>query len=184
MIKRLVVSGYRPHELGIFHENHPGIAYIKKAIQQELEHLLQEGLEWVITSGQPGVEMWALEVVIELQEEYPHLKYAVLPPFCDQEKRWKEHLQEKYHELLLHADFHQCITNRPYEGSWQYRAKDQFLIRNSDALLLVYDDEYAGSPKFIKEKAEHYAETFDYSIFMITRYDLQILVEEEQFNQW
>ncbi|MFS8651464.1 MAG: SLOG family protein, partial [Caldibacillus sp.] len=49
-------------------------------------------------------------------------------------------------------------------------------------LLLVYDDEYAGSPKFIKEKAEHYAETFDYSIFMITRYDLQILVEEEQFN--
>lgn len=184
MIKRLVITGYKPHELRIFHENHPGIYFIKKAIRQELENLLQDGLEWVITSGQPGVEMWALEVVLNLQEEYSQLKYAVLPPFLDQEKRWKEHIQEKYHELLLHADFHQTISNRPYEGPWQYRAKDKFLLRNSDALLLIYDEDQEGSPKFIKELAVPHAEKNDYPIITITSYDLQLLVEEEQFNQW
>ena len=184
MIKRLVITGYKPYELRIFQENHPGIKYIKKAIRRELEKLLAEGLEWIITSGQPGVEMWTVEVVFELQEKYPDLKYAILPPFLDQEKRWREHLQEKYHELLLHADFHQPISNRPYEGPWQYRARDKFLLRNSDALLLVYDEEQEGSPKFIKNLAEQYAKRKNYPIIMITSYDLQLLVEEEQFYDW
>lgn len=30
MIKTLFITGYRPHELGIFNEQHPGIAIIKK----------------------------------------------------------------------------------------------------------------------------------------------------------
>ena len=36
--------------------------------------------------GQLGVEIWAAEVVMELQMEYPHLKYAVITPFLEQEK--------------------------------------------------------------------------------------------------
>ena len=31
-LKRLVVTGYKQHELGIFDDKHPGIVYIKKAI--------------------------------------------------------------------------------------------------------------------------------------------------------
>ena len=184
MIKRLVVTGYKPHELRIFQENHPGIRYIKKAIRKELEQLLEDGLEWVLISGQLGVEIWTAEEVMDLQLGYPQLKYAVLSPFLDQEKRWKEVQQEKYQEILFHADFHRCISNRPYEGPWQYRAKDQFLLRNSDGLLILYDEEHGGSPKYMKELAEKYAETTDYPIITITGYDLQLLVEEEQYSQW
>ena len=48
MIQSLYVSGYRPHELGIFNEKHPGIQIIKKAIENELRSLIEDGLEWVI----------------------------------------------------------------------------------------------------------------------------------------
>ncbi|HEY9582539.1 MAG TPA: SLOG family protein, partial [Savagea sp.] len=90
MVKRLVVTGYRPHELGIFNETHPGVAIIKEALRQQLLAQLDEGLEWVIVSGQLGVEAWTCDVVRELKEEYTHLKYAVLLPFQGQEERWNE----------------------------------------------------------------------------------------------
>lgn len=32
MLKRLFVSGYKAHELGIFNEKNPGLAIIKKAL--------------------------------------------------------------------------------------------------------------------------------------------------------
>lgn len=33
MVKRLVVTGYKAHELGIFNDSHPGIAIIKKRLK-------------------------------------------------------------------------------------------------------------------------------------------------------
>ncbi|RKJ57066.1 DUF1273 family protein, partial [Butyricicoccus sp. 1XD8-22] len=77
MIKTIYISGYRPHELGIFNDKHPGIPIIKKAIENELRTLIEEGLEWVVLTGQQGVETWAAEVILELKSEFPHLKYSV-----------------------------------------------------------------------------------------------------------
>ncbi|MDL0419090.1 DUF1273 domain-containing protein [Caldifermentibacillus hisashii] len=182
MMKRLVITGYKPHELGIFHSNHPGIPYIKKAIKKQLIPLLEEGLEWVLLSGQLGVETWAAEVIMDLQCEYPKLKYAVITPFLDQEKNWKEEKQEKYEEILLNADFHSTVTKKPYEGPWQFVAKNKFFIRNSDGLLLVYDDEKVGSPQYILKMAKIYAETHDYQLLVINSDDLQALIDEEMYN--
>ncbi|KXH87078.1 SLOG family protein [Sporosarcina sp. HYO08] len=184
MLKRLVITGYKQHELGIFDDKHPGIHYIKKAITARLIPLIEEGLEWVIISGQLGVETWAAEVVIDLQEQYPHLQYAVITPFLEQEKNWNELKKENYERLVSLADFYTSLTKRPYEAPWQFIEKDKFLLRNSDGLLIVYDNENEGSPKFMKKMAETFAEQKDYEIMIITADDLQMIVEEEQWNHW
>lgn len=77
----MIITGYKPHELGIFNDKHPGIPIIKKALENRLRNLIDEGLEWVIISGQQGVETWSVEVVLTLKEEFPDLKYAVITPF-------------------------------------------------------------------------------------------------------
>lgn len=185
MLKRIILTGYKQHELGVFNDQHPGVDIIKKAIRRQLITLIEEeNLEWVILSGQLGVETWAAEVIMDLQMDYPQLKYAVITPFLDQEKNWKEDKQEKYQEILMFAEYHAAVTNRPYEGPWQFREKNKFVIRNSDGLLIVYDDEKGGSPKYIKELADQYAEHHDYQIIVIDSYDLQAIVEEEMYEQW
>jgi len=183
LIKRLVITGYKPHELGIFNQNHPGIPIIKTAIQRKLIELIDDGLEWVILSGQLGVETWAAEVIIELQESYPDLKYAIITPFLDQEKNWNEEKQEKYEEILMYAEFYKSITNKPYEGPWQFIEKNKFFLRNSDGILLIYDEEKEGSPKYIKQLAESYAKNNDYAIFIVNSYDLSVIAEEI-YHQW
>ncbi|MFJ8520119.1 DUF1273 domain-containing protein [Lysinibacillus xylanilyticus] len=184
MLQRIIITGYRPHELGIFNDKHPGIAIIKKALENRLRILIDEGLEWVIISGQQGVETWGIEVILTLRKEFPHLKYAVITPFLEQEKNWQEQKKEKYQTLVAQADFVTSVTKKPYEAPWQFIEKDKFIIQNTDGLLLIYDEENEGSPKYMKRLAEKYMETHEYTLLMITAYDLQVVAEEIQQQDW
>lgn len=181
LIKVIYISGYKSSELGIFKENDPGVVYIKLAIKKALLQLLDQGLEWVMVSGQLGVEMWAAEVTIELRKKlFPELKLAIITPFLDQESNWSDKNKEWYSSILQRADFVDSVTKRKYDSPSQFRLKNQFAIQKSDALLLVYDEERDGSPKYLFQTAKNYQENNEYPITQITFYDLQLLVEEEQ----
>jgi uncharacterized phage-like protein YoqJ len=183
LAKIATISGYKPFELGVFGQNHPAIPYIKKAICNSLQAMLAEGLEWVLISGQLGTELWAAEVVYDLRAgEYSDLKLAVITPFLDQEVSWSEPNKEWYESILLEADFTDSVTHKPYEKPWQFRLKNQFLIEKSDVLLLFYDTEKEGSPKFLYDTARKYGENHDYDIRLIQFDDLQSLVEEEHWE--
>lgn len=181
MIKVIYISGYKSSELGIFKENDPGVVYIKLAIKKALLQLLDQGLEWVMVSGQLGVEMWAAEVTIELRKKlFPELKLAIITPFLEQESNWSDKNKEWYSSILQRADFVDSVTKRKYDSPSQFRLKNLFAIQKSDALLLVYDEERDGSPKYLFQTAKNYQENNEYPITQITFYDLQLLVEEEQ----
>ncbi|SFD75390.1 MULTISPECIES: DUF1273 domain-containing protein [Fictibacillus] len=182
MVKNLLITGYKSHELGIFKEKDPGVHYIKKAIEKQLTVLLEEGLEWVIISGQPGVEIWAGEVAVELRDQrFPDLKLAVLTPFLDQEANWNEARQEQYHELLAQADFVESISNKPYFSPKQLAAKNGFLVQKTDGMLILYDEDTPGTPRFYLEPARRRQEKDPaYEVLYITPSDLELIYQDEQ----
>jgi uncharacterized phage-like protein YoqJ len=182
-MKIVAVSGYKPFELGIFRMDHPGVHFIKKALEKQLRLLMENGLEWVLISGQLGVELWAAEVTYDLQEEFPAVKVAVITPFLEQEVNWNEENKEYYEMILAQADFVDSITKRKYESPMQFRMKNQFFVQKSDGLLLVYDEERPGSPKYIYEEAKKRAKKVPYEIILINFFDMQTIVEEEQLSQ-
>ena len=138
LAKVVTVSGYKAFELGIFKQSHPSITYIKKAFRKSLQDLVEEGLEWVVISGALGTELWAAEVVYDMQEsDGIDLKVAVITPFLDQEGKWSEQNKEWYESVLVQADFVDSVIRKPYEKPWQLRLKNQFLIEKSDVLLLI-----------------------------------------------
>lgn len=122
-MKTLLVTGYRAHELGIFDSKHQGIPYIKKALAGRLIPLIEEGLEWIITPGQYGVDLWACEVVLELKAQYPGLKLGIITAHAAPEEKWKEEKQNEYRRIIAGADYYGAVSNAPYEGSWQFRAR-------------------------------------------------------------
>lgn len=179
-MKSLYVTGYRPHELGIFNDRHPGLPVIKKALEQQFRLLIDEGLEWIVISGQQGVETWAVEVLLELKNEFGHLKYSVITPFLEQQKNWNEQKQMKYEELISNADYVTSVTKRPYEAPWQFVEKDKFIISNTDGMLVIYDEDNEGSPKYVVRLVEKYQEKHDYALYKINAYDLQMIAEDLQ----
>ena len=56
----------------------------------------------------------------------------------------------------MEADFVDSVSRKPYENPWQFRLENQFLIQKSDVILLFYDLEKEGSPKFLYETAIAY----------------------------
>ncbi|WP_281891102.1 DUF1273 domain-containing protein [Paenibacillus sp. YYML68] len=183
-MKRMLITGYKASELGIFSNKHPGVPIIKKAIRRRLEEALEEGLEWVIVSGQWGVELWAAQAVIELKADYPQLQLAVITPFLEQEENWSDDKKEQYQEVLRRADYTKSVTNSKYVGPWQFAEKNKFLLKHTDGLLIVYDEEKEGSPRYMLKQAEQQAAARHYVIRTITAFELEQAAEEEQQHDY
>jgi uncharacterized phage-like protein YoqJ len=180
-MKNLLVTGYRAHEIGIFNQKHKGIAYIKKAIESRLIPLVEEGLEWVITPGQYGVDLWACEAVIELKKRYPSLKLSILAAYQNPEEKWKEDKQQYYRDILKDVDYYGFVSHQPYSGVWQLTARDDLLLRKTDGILLFYDEDAGeASPKYIKQRALKKKEEAGYLMLSLTPEDVQDVADEEQ----
>ena len=180
-MKVLYITGYKAFEFGIFKHDHEAVTYIKKAIRNRLIPIVEEGLEWVIISGQLGTELWAAEVVFDLQKEYDQLKLGILLPFLKQEESWNETNREYYQSIVARADFVDAIFKKPYEGPQQLRIKNQFMVQKSDAMLIIYDSEKDGSPKYPYLEAQKRNDSSSYPIWQISFDDLQQAAEEESF---
>ncbi|MFD1065829.1 SLOG family protein [Oceanobacillus locisalsi] len=183
-MKILHVTGYKPTELGIFKEDDSRIVFIKAALEKRLRAFIEEGIEWVIISGQMGIELWTADVIMDLKEEYD-IQIGVFPPFENQDQRWPDPIKEKYEELMMTADFFKPLYKGEYQGAYQFRAKDLWLIDKSDAALLLVDDENPGSVNYFYQATQRTSK--EYPIFTITPQDLEETVEELQMqdpNYW
>ncbi|MGE7878397.1 DUF1273 domain-containing protein [Peribacillus muralis] len=182
-MKVLYLTGYKAFEFGIFKNDHEAVRYIKKAIEQRLLPLVEDGLEWVIISGQLGTELWGAEVVFEMQEHYEQLKLGVLTPFLKQEESWNETNQEYYRSILARADFVESIFNKPYEGPEQLKMKNKYMIQKSDAMLIIFEAEKDGSAKYPYYEALKKAGNQAYPIYQVNFDDLQMAAEEGNWSE-
>ena len=127
-------------------------------------------------------ELWAAEVVFDLREEYTQLKLGILLPFLNQEESWNEMNREYYQSILAQADFVDAIFKKPYEGPQQLRIKNQYMVQKSDAMLILYDSEKEGSPKYPYLEAQKRQDQSTYPIWQINFDDLQQVVQEDQWE--
>ncbi len=179
--KAILVTGYKAHELGIYSADHQGISVIRYALKKSMREFADQGAQWFVISGQTGVELWAGRVCIELRdEEKLNVHLAVLVPFLNQEEHYKEWQQELYTDVLGQADYTGAISNRPYENPAQLRLKNDFLVAKTEAMLIVYDEEAPGTPKYYLAAAKRKKRNHDYPIQSINRYDLDFAAEDLQ----
>jgi uncharacterized phage-like protein YoqJ len=148
-MQTMVVSGYRSFELGVFQEKDPKIKVIKKVLKTTIQQYIEEGLEWILIGGNLGVEVWAGQVVIELQKEYPELKLGIIFPFEEFGNNWNETNQQVLTELKTQANYVNAVSHHSYQHPGQLKNHSHFLLTHAGGLILVYDDEYATENAFI-----------------------------------
>ncbi|WKF84379.1 DUF1273 domain-containing protein [Lacticaseibacillus pantheris] len=178
MRERVWVTGYRAYELSVFNDNDPKVTVIKYYLKSQLTQLLDEGLEWIITGGQPGVEQWSAEVGLELQADFPQLRVAVMVPFTDFGGRWKEERQAQLAALRARVDFTASVSTTPYTSPRQLVAYGDFMSTHTDLALMVYDPEFPGKAQYDYERISRLAARSDYSVRMTTMDDLQEAANE------
>ncbi len=182
-MKNLYVTGYRSYEMNIFNSKDEKLPFIKKAIAKQLEYYIDSGLEWVIISGELGTELWTVEVIEELRAEYPDLKIAILFPYYNFGENWNEENTSALEKAKSNAQYVDYTSKEAYQNPNQLKMNQAFIVNHTDGALLLYDKEYEGKPKFALEIIEKRQEDSDYFLDMITMFDLQDIVNQEQFYE-
>ncbi|UOQ47613.1 SLOG family protein [Gracilibacillus caseinilyticus] len=178
-MKVITITGNKPMELNIRNEKDHRIFFIKEALKQRLLSLIDDGLEWVIVSGQMGVELWAAQVVIDLREDY-NIQLGIFPPFLEYESRWPDIYQELFLEIKEQADYYQPLYEETYKAPYQLINKDHWLIDKTEGCLILADEEYPGSAGYMLDKLKKAASESSYSILFITPEDLEEVVRSHQ----
>ena len=173
-MKILTVTGYKPMELNIYRARDPRIIFIKEAIKKRLISFIEDGLEWVLISGQMGVELWTAEVVLDLKDTYD-IQIGMMPAFEEQANRWPEVYKFQFEELMLSVDYFHPIYKGEYKGPFQFRARDLWLTEKSNGCLLLMDEEFPGSVKYFYDVAKSVE---NYPIYYVTPMDIDDTVEE------
>lgn len=168
----LLVTGYRSFELGVFKDNDPKVTIIKKAIKRDFKRFLDEGVDWIIFTGNLGFEFWALEVAKELQEDYS-LKLATLFPFETHGQNWNEANQAKL-AAFKQVDFVK-YSFPAYQSPAQFKQFNQFLIDNTDQAYVFYEPENETNLKYFYDMM---LEAKDYPLSRLTFDDLNELMSE------
>ena len=170
MVSVLVV-GYKAFDLGIFGDKDQRLKIIKAAIRRDLIYLLENGMKWLVFTGNLGFEVWVLEVDKELQEEY-NFQLATIFIFENQGENWNEVNQEKLANFK-NVDFIK-YAYPSYENPSQFRTYNQFLLESTDGAYLFYDEENETKLKYLYRMMK---ENEQYHIKKLTFDDLNELAE-------
>ncbi|PNZ70224.1 DUF1273 domain-containing protein [Staphylococcus croceilyticus] len=182
-LKTLYVTGYKSFELNIFKDDMPEVNYLKAFIKHKLLQYIDEGLEWVLIQGQIGIELWAAEVVLDLKQTYPELKLGIITPFYGHTSKWNEVNQAKYNAIVEKADFLESVHHTEYEGPYQFKQTDQFMLDHTDMTLLIYDDEQEASPKFFKRMLVDFMDKTNYTCDIVAFDELTAFINDLQWEQ-
>lgn len=184
-MSRLWVSGYRSYELGVFQSKDPKVTVVKEAITQFIRQRIDDGVDWIITGPQLGVEQWTSEAVIALKKEYPDLKVAIMMPFAQFGNQWNEDNQNTLAQLVSSVDFSDQVSDAPYHSPQQLRNYQTFMLTHTDEALLIYDPENEGKPAYDLAAANQYAQQHPYPVTLIDFDQLQETANEyfERQNQ-
>ena len=168
----MLIMGYTSFDLGIFDENDVKVTIIKKAIRSNLTRYLDDGLKWLVFTGNLGFEYWAFQIAKELQKDYDFYISSIID-FETHGKNWNAQNQLKF-ELFKSADFIKFAFDE-YENPGQFKVYNDFLLENSDGAFVFYDEENETKLKFMVNRMR---EKDDYSLDLLGFDELQEIAQD------
>lgn len=134
----VLILGYSAFDLGLFNDKDIRLEIIKKAIRRDLERLADDGVVWLVFTGDLGFEYWVLEVARDMKSDYG-FQLATIFDFETHGSNWNEANQVKLSEFKQ-VDFVKYAYPH-YEHKGQLRDYQKFLLENTDGCYLFYDEE-------------------------------------------
>lgn len=181
-LEKILISGYRSYEMNIFDQNDPKYLYLKEFLKNRIIRFIEEGVKWFVIGGQLGVELWAGEIILELQDDYPDIHLAIILPYTSFEESWNESNQELFKRVTYQADYVNYSSNKDYDSPSQLKGNQVFMIRNTDGAFLVYDrmNEASadGKPKYLHDLIEIYQNQADYSLELASFDEIEFFIHD------
>ncbi|WP_099974787.1 SLOG family protein [Lactobacillus terrae] len=168
LLKNLWITGYRSYELGIFKDDDLKVKVIKNYFKNRIINYIENGVEWILTGANLGTEMIIGEVVEELKQENYQIELAVIIPYQNFEGNWNDSNKQKLNIFLRKADYFSYLSDLSYTNYVQLINWQSFMLKHTDGVLMFYDLENVGKPKYDYKAVIKYIEKNpDYSLELV-----------------
>lgn len=126
------------------------IETIMQRLKPELVSLIESGIQYFGVGGAQGFDTIAALTVLELKEEYPHIRLILVLPCRSQAERWSDESKVLYEEIKQKCDKLVCL--------FEHYSKDCMLKRNrhlvdNSSVCVCYLTKQTGGTAYTVERA-------------------------------
>lgn len=119
-----------------FNEESAPIMNMKLSLETHIKNAISDGFEIFYSGVARGLDIIASEIVIELKQQYKHIKHFAVIPYEGQADRWPEQWQKRYSNVLANSDGKLVLSGEYYKGCLHER--NAFMVENSTRVIAVY----------------------------------------------
>lgn len=113
---------------------------LQKRIWQEVHRYIKDGYSTFYCGAARGADiLWGEIILAEKETNCPELKLICVIPFKKQTRGWGIIEKMRYRELMLRSDRIVQLYDSYQRGC--YRARNHYMIDNSDVLIAIYNGE-------------------------------------------
>lgn len=163
-LKTCAFTGHRPSKLpGKYNWKHSANIELGLAIREQVEKLVERGVDRFICGGALGVDQMAFAVCQKLkQTKYDHLYLILAMPFLHQDANWPN--QQDRTRLLQQRESANEVVLVDKLGHWKYRVdtapdiyhpekmqrRNEYMIDHSAFLVAVWDGTHGGTGNCVR----------------------------------
>ena len=118
---------------------------LRTKLKKEIIGLIERGVMFFAVGGAWGFDMLAEEMVLQLKENYPHIRLILVLP-CPPEQqtmKWSDDQRHRYYDILQKADKVRILSPQYTDGCMLER--NRHLVDNSAYLICYLRKQYGGT---------------------------------------
>ena len=135
--RRCAFTGHRPQYL------HRSEDDVKVDLENAIMAAVHDGLTTFITGGAYGVDIWAAEIVMRLQQNNKDLHLIAAIPYPGFECRWTDEWKTRYNMVLAAADY--VVFMEPQYGREAFQTRNEWMVSHASRLIAVFNGENSGT---------------------------------------
>ncbi len=131
------------------------IPLIEEKTREVIKEYIGKGFTDFYNGGAIGFDLLTAEIVLELKEEYPHIRLHIIAPCSNQTQKWGYDNILRYERITSLADEVKCLSPYYFNGCMQIR--NRYMVDNSRvciAYLTSCSGGSAGTVRYAKDKGK------------------------------
>ena len=134
-------TGHRPEKLN------GKEAYVIVELRKEIVSAIADGYTIFITGCSRGVDLWAADIVLELQRGNKDIRLVCAVPFPNFDEHWS--VDWKKHLQLVKKKADLIYTLEPSYSPKAYQKRNEFMCQNASRIIAVCDGKPSGTKNTI-----------------------------------
>lgn len=136
-------TGHRPSKLSGYNPQ-DNKELLWKLHEVIVDHVENKNCDTFINGIALGIDMWAAKIVIKLKEKYPNLKLISAVPCRNHYNKWPKQSQEEWQFVIDNSDEVVLVSDEDYKP-YLMQIRNEYMIKNSTYVIAVWDGSKGGT---------------------------------------